>query len=166
MSGGTAARWSAWVTTKCNAKWATNWIVRRWRSVGTWAQTCSGATSRSAAATGRDMTTPPTRATPPTVCPSIIAGVRCGKASIRAQALHQLEHLLESAEFEEVCGRYRTIRPRCRRVVSQAHRDSCVRAVREADDKVRVNATADPDDRNLLTIEWMMRMGDGYRFRR
>ena len=122
------------------------------------------------------MTTPPNMATGHVQWASIIASLRWsvrsstplsdGKTSLRTQAIQQLDHLPEPVEFEEVGSSDRQFSLGGRRVVGQTHGDSGMGAIRETHDEVRVSTAPDTNDRDLLPIERMMRMGDGYRFPR
>ncbi len=89
-----------------------------------------------------------------------------GKASLHTQAIQQLDHLPEPVELEEVGSSNREFSIGGSRVVGQTHGHSGVGTIRETHDEVWVGTTPNPDDGNLLAVERMMRMGDGYRFPR
>ncbi len=88
-----------------------------------------------------------------------------GKAPCGAQAIQQLDHLTETAEIEEMSGSPGEHR-RWGNIVGQAHSDRRVGTIREPHDEVWIGTTPNPDDRDLLAVERVMGMGDGYRFRR
>lgn len=75
------------------------------------------------------------------------------------QQLHNLAQTSKIQQRERVCT---GARRGSTRVVSQVHSNGGVAAVGKAHDEVRLSAVAQPDDRHLLTIQWMMGMGDGH----
>ena len=52
------------------------------------------------------------------------------------------------------------------RIVGGTHGERRVGPIRELDDQVWLNTLSDPDQRDLLTAQWVMWMGDRDRFRR
>jgi len=76
--------------------------------------------------------------------------------------------LTESLEVQQ--GQVVTVLRRCAcwlsAVIRPAHGKRRMRAIAQADDKVRIHAPADADDLTLLAIERVIGMGDGHRFQR
>ena len=52
------------------------------------------------------------------------------------------------------------------RIVGRTHGERRVGPIRELDDQVRINTVPDPDQRDALAAQRVIRMGDGHRFRR
>lgn len=84
-----------------------------------------------------------------------------------AKAIDESGHLSQSVDVKEVRGVAERKSGRgIRREVGGVQSDSGMSAVWQADDDVGVLALTDADDRQLLSVERMMGMGDGHESRR
>jgi hypothetical protein len=90
-----------------------------------------------------------------------------GRQAILARdAIEEQAGLTESVEIEEVIGPRRGLAVGRGGIVSAAHGDSGMVPVRESDDEIGIEASADLDNLDLLSAERVMRMGDGDESRR
>ena len=153
-----------------------SWIVRCWSAVGTRTHTWVGATCSGVETVAIIMAPPPLGTRRHLLRALIIQGVTMveGQGGVRrgedtrplAAALHEAHDLAQPLECEQrrwVAGR-RT--RRCARIVGRTHGECGVGSIREPHDEVRISPLPDPDKRDPLTTERVMRMGDGHRFRR
>ncbi len=86
-------------------------------------------------------------------------------AALLADSFQELYDLTKASEREQL--RRIRLQRRCRRtgVVGQVHGDGGVGAIGQPHDQVRIRPPANPHDHHLLPAEWVMRMGNGHRFR-
>jgi hypothetical protein len=83
-----------------------------------------------------------------------------------AAALHEVHDLAQPIEGEQRhWGSWRRISRRAR-IVGRTHDECGVGPIREPHNEVRISALPDPDKRDTLAAERVMRMSDGHRFRR
>ena len=93
-------------------------------------------------------------------------GRRGGDTRPLAAALHEARDRAQPLEREQRCGGPSRDRWRRARRVGRTHGECGVGPIREPHDEVRIGTLPDPDQRDPLAAERMMRMGDGHRFRR
>jgi hypothetical protein len=76
--------------------------------------------------------------------------------------LDEVDELTEAVDIQQVgrAGPWGLLREAG--VVGRTHRDGRVLAVRQADDQIRVNPLANPDNRDSLPAERVMGMGNGH----
>jgi hypothetical protein len=86
-------------------------------------------------------------------------------APILADGLEELHDVAEASEREQVWSIRCHLWCRCSSVIGQVHGDGGVGTIGQSHDQVRIRSLAEAHDGHLLTIEGMMRMRDGYRFR-
>ena len=91
---------------------------------------------------------------------------RGGDTRPLVEALHEAHDLAQPLEREQ--RRWVSWRRISRRacIVGRTHGECGVGPIREPHDEVRISTLPDPDKRDTLAAERMMRMGDGHRFRR
>ena len=90
-----------------------------------------------------------------------------GHGATRARdAIEEQADLTEPVEIQEMLRtRWDLVLGR-RGVVSAAHGDGGMVPVRESDDEIRIEPSAELDDLDPHSAEWMMRMSDGDESRR
>ena len=86
-----------------------------------------------------------------------------GRAILARDAVEEPADLTEPVEIQEVIRPGRSLGFGFGRggIVSAAHGDGGMVPVRESDDEIGIEASAKQDDLDLLSAEWVMRMGDG-----
>jgi hypothetical protein len=85
-----------------------------------------------------------------------------GGATLARDAVEEQADLAESFEIQEVViRRGRGLAVGRGGIVRAAHGDGGMVPVRESDDEIGIEASAKQDDLDLLSAEWVMRMGDG-----
>jgi hypothetical protein len=90
-----------------------------------------------------------------------------GRGPIFARdAIEEQAGLTEPVEIEEVIRPWRSLAVVRGGPVRAAHGDGGMVSVRESDDEIGIEASADLDDLELLSAERVMGMGDGYESRR
>ena len=90
-----------------------------------------------------------------------------GHVATRARdAIEEQADLTEPVEIQEVLRRRRGLVPGRRGVVRAAHGDGGMVPAGEPDDEIRIGPSAELDDLDPLSAEWMMRMSDGDESRR
>jgi hypothetical protein len=93
-------------------------------------------------------------------------GRRDGDTRPLAEALYEAHDLAQPTEGEQrrwVSWRRLSWRAR---IVGRTHGECGVGPIREPHDEVRISTLPDPDKRDTLAAERVMRMSDGHRFRR
>ena len=85
--------------------------------------------------------------------------------SILSQALEQLRNQAKPVKVQQVRGVGVGYRRSCRHIVGATHSDGGMCAIWELDNEIGISAAADAHDRDLLAAQWVMWMGNGYRFR-
>lgn len=81
-------------------------------------------------------------------------------------ALHEARNLAQPLEREQRCGGPSRGRWRRTRIVGRTHGECGVGPIRKPHDEVRISPLPDPDQRDPLAAERMIRMDDGHRFRK
>jgi hypothetical protein len=81
-------------------------------------------------------------------------------------AIEQDADLTESVEIQEVIRRGQSLALGGGGIVRAAHGDGGMVPVRESDDEIGIEPSAELDDLDLLSAERVMRMGDGDESRR
>jgi hypothetical protein len=81
------------------------------------------------------------------------------RPAVSGDAIEKLEDLTDAAKIQKV-GRWRISLGRTE-IISAAQRDGGVPPVRESDDEIRIDSSAETDDFDPLSAERMMGMGDG-----
>ena len=87
-------------------------------------------------------------------------------ATSRSDAIEELEDLTEAVEIQEVIRPWREIALGRGEIIGAAQGDGGMPPVRESDDEIRIESSAEPDDLDPLSAERMMGMGDGDESRR
>jgi len=87
-------------------------------------------------------------------------------ATVARDAIEEQAGLTESVEVQEVIRPGRGLAVGRGGIVSAAHGDGGMVPVRESDDEIGIEASADLEDLDLLTAERVMRMCDGCESRR
>jgi hypothetical protein len=88
-------------------------------------------------------------------------------ASLLAQVRDELRQQTQSTEAEQMGGaERRQVGGSSCRCIGVAEGDGSVAAIRQGDDDIRVLALTDVDDRQLLSAEWVMGMGNGHESQR
>jgi hypothetical protein len=87
-------------------------------------------------------------------------------ATLASDAIEEKASLTEAVKIEEVIRPGRGLALGRRGIVRAAHGDGGMVAVRESDDEIGIEASADLDDLELLSAERVMGMGDGDESRR
>ncbi len=82
-------------------------------------------------------------------------------ASLARDAIEEQADLTEPVEIEEVIRPRRSLAVVRGAPVGAAHGDGGMVAVRESDDEIGIEPSADLDDLELLSTERVMGMGDG-----
>ena len=82
-------------------------------------------------------------------------------ATLARDAIEEPAGPTEPVEIEEVIRPWRSLAVGRGGPVSAAHGDGGMVPVRESDDEIGINPTAEQDDLDLLSAERVMRMGDG-----
>ena len=93
-------------------------------------------------------------------------GVAGRGASLARDAIEEQAGLTEPVEIEGVIRPWRRLAVVRGGPVSAAHGDGGMVPVRESDDEIGIEPSADLDDLDLLSTEWVMGMGDGDESRR
>jgi hypothetical protein len=93
-------------------------------------------------------------------------GVASGGAALARDAIEELAGLTEAIEIEEVIGPWRSLAMGRGGPVGAAHGDGGMVPVRESDDEIGIEPSAELDDLDLLSTERVMGMGDGDESRR
>jgi hypothetical protein len=88
------------------------------------------------------------------------------RATLAGDAVEEQADLTEPSEIQEVIRPGRGLAFGRGAIVRAAHGDGGMVPVRESDDEIGVEPSADSDDLDLLSAERVMRMGDGDEFRR
>jgi hypothetical protein len=88
------------------------------------------------------------------------------QAILVRETIEEPTGVTESVEIEEVIGPWRGLAVGRGRRISAAHGDGGMVPVRESDDEIGIEPSADPDDLDLLSAERVMGMGDGNESRR
>ena len=88
------------------------------------------------------------------------------RATLVRDAIEEEADLTESVEIQEVIRPGRSLALGGGGVVRAAHGDGGMVPVRESDDEIGVEPSAEQDDLDLLSAEGVMRMGDGDESRR
>jgi hypothetical protein len=83
------------------------------------------------------------------------------RATLARDAVEEQAELTEPVEIQEVIRPRRGLAFGRRGVVRAAHGDGGMVPVRESDDEIGVEPSAEQDDLDLLSAERVMRMGDG-----
>ena len=83
------------------------------------------------------------------------------QAILGRETIEEPAGLTESVKIEEVIGPWRGLAVGRGRRISAAHGDGGMVPVRESDDEIGVEPSAEQDDLDLLSAERVMRMGDG-----
>ena len=96
----------------------------------------------------------------------IARGRRCGVVvsrgpTLSSEAIEHLEDLTEALEIEEVIGPSWQLILRRSEIIGVAHGHGGMPPVGETDNELRIRATPQADDLDLLAAERMMGMGDG-----
>jgi hypothetical protein len=78
-----------------------------------------------------------------------------------SDAIEQDADLTESVEIQEMIRPGRSLGLGGRGIVRAAHGDGGMVPVRESDDEIGIEPSAEQDDLDLLPAERVMRMGDG-----
>jgi hypothetical protein len=86
--------------------------------------------------------------------------------TVASHAIEELEDLAEAVEIEEMIRPRRGIALGWSGIVGAAQGDGGMPPVRESDDEIRINPSAELEDLDALAAERMMRMGDGDESRR
>jgi hypothetical protein len=94
------------------------------------------------------------------------AGVTGRRAILARDAIEEEADLAEPVEIQEVIRPGRGLAPGWGGIVRAAHGDGGMVPVRESDDEIGIEPSAEPDDLDLLSAERVMRMGDGDESRR
>ncbi len=144
--------------------------MRCWSSAGTCAQISVGATRGVAEAAGTVIEFPPSSTGKP--CheqPSYLASPRqvhpSRHASLLSQAFEKLGDQAKSVKVQQVRSVHAGCRRSCRCIVGATHGNGGMRAIWQLDNEIGISAAADPHDRDLLAAQWVMGMGNSYRFR-
>ena len=87
-------------------------------------------------------------------------------ATLARDAVEEQADLTEPLEIEEVIRPGRGLAFGRGGIVRAAHGDGGMVPVRESDDEIGIEPSADPDDLDLLSAERVMGMGDGDESRR
>jgi hypothetical protein len=87
-------------------------------------------------------------------------------ATLAGDAIEEQADLTEPVEIEEVIRPGRGLAVGSGGIVSAAHGDGGMVPVRESDDEIGIETSADLDDLDLLSTERVMGMGDGDESRR
>ena len=95
-------------------------------------------------------------------------GVRVtgGGAILARDAVEEQADLTEPVELQEVIRPGRGLAFGRGGIVGAAHGDGGMVPVRESDDEIGIGASAKQDNLDLLSAEWVMRMGNGDESRR
>jgi hypothetical protein len=93
-------------------------------------------------------------------------GVAGRGSTVARDAIEEQAGLTESVAIQEVIRPGRGLAVGRGGRVSAAHGDGGMVPVRESDDEIGIEASADLDDLDLLSAERVMGMGDGYESRR
>jgi hypothetical protein len=83
------------------------------------------------------------------------------RATLVRDAVEEEADLTESVEIQEILWRGRGLVLGRRGVVRAAHGDGGMVAVRESDDEIRIEPSAELNNLDPLSAERVMRMGDG-----
>jgi hypothetical protein len=94
------------------------------------------------------------------------AGVAGRGATLARDAIEEQAGLAEPVEIEEMIRPWRSLAVEREGPVGAAHGDGGMVPIRESDDEIGIEASADLDDLDLLSAERVMGMGDGDEFRR
>ena len=78
-----------------------------------------------------------------------------------SDAIEHLEDLTEAVEIEEMIGPRWPLILRRREIIGAAQGNGGMPPVRESDDEIGIEPSAELDNLDLLSAERMMRMGDG-----
>ena len=81
--------------------------------------------------------------------------------TLARDAVKEQADLTEPVEVQEVIRPGRGLAFGRGGIVRAAHSDGGMVPVRESDDEIGIEASAKQDDLDLLSAEWVMRMGDG-----
>ena len=84
-----------------------------------------------------------------------------GGATLARDAVEEQADPTEPLEIQEVIRPGRGLAFGRGGIVRAAHGDGGMVPVRESDDEIGIEASAKQDDLDLLSAEWVMRMGDG-----
>ncbi len=82
-------------------------------------------------------------------------------ATLARDAVEEQADLTEPLEIQEVVRPWRSLTVGRGGIVGAAHGDGGMVPVRESDDEIGVDPSADSDDLGRLSAERVMRMGDG-----
>jgi hypothetical protein len=82
-------------------------------------------------------------------------------ATLASDAVEEQTDLTESLEIQEVFRPWRDFAFGRGGIVGAAHGDGGMVPVRESHDEIGVEPSAELDDLDFLSAEWVMRMGDG-----
>jgi hypothetical protein len=88
-------------------------------------------------------------------------GVTGRRGTLVRDAIEQDADLTESVEIQEVIRRGQSLAVGGGGIVRAAHGDGGMVPVRESDDEIGIEPSAEQDDLDLLPAERVMRMGDG-----
>jgi hypothetical protein len=94
-----------------------------------------------------------------------VALVRCWPTVAR-DAIEELKDLAQAVEIQQVIRWERGIGCGRGEIIRAAQGDGGMPPVRESDDEIRINPSAELEDLDALAAERMMRMGDGDESRR
>jgi hypothetical protein len=83
------------------------------------------------------------------------------RATLAREAIEEEAGLTEPVEIQEVIRPGRGLAVGRGGIVRAAHGDGGMVPVRESDDEIGIEPSAEQDDLHLLSAEWVMRMGDG-----
>ena len=83
------------------------------------------------------------------------------RATLAREAIEEEAGLTEPVEIQEVIRPGRSLALGGGGIVGAAHGDGGMVPVRESDDEIGIEPSAEQDDLHLLSAEWVMRMGDG-----
>jgi hypothetical protein len=98
--------------------------------------------------------------------PALRSSPRLAQRCRLLQARDELSRLAQPRKVEEAGGGWGFSGRRVTGIVGPTHGDGRMGTIGEPNDPIRISATPDPDDRDLLAIEWMVRMGNGDGFRK
>ena len=84
------------------------------------------------------------------------------RATLARDSIEEEEDLTESVEIQEVLWPGHGFDLGRRAVIRAAHGDGGMVPVREPDDEIGIEPSAELDDLDLLSAERVMRMGDGH----
>ena len=97
---------------------------------------------------------------------SFVSVTHCGTATLLENVIDELDSLTQAVKVQQVWRSRRTIRIGGGSVVRPAHRDRDVKAVGESNNEVQIGTTADTNNLDLLAVQRMIWMSDGYQSRR